>query len=591
MFKLTSYKKIMLSRNILLIVLVCCFIAVGGKVILAHEKLNTYNTAIALFNKGELIAAEKQFRLAQLNVVVSDHNQDISEKLALLSPVKERIEEVDDDAMSASKEQDLETLIIHYNDFSEYKSKIIKGDNIQSEMLIEMLEHTRIEGDFITYFEAQKTLLFAELQEKLNTEEEKENFLALQSIPFAFFETEEKKKEIIHSTYYTYFASRADSAFQKSTFSESITEAKRQLKQLDKFSMDGTWLQKKFDSYLVQRLKDSVESNSYSQFAKEAKEVQSLKSQLNENSESIAYIDKALASIIGEAETLVANDEFDKAIKLFESLATLKDMKTSIEDAKAAWDLHQPIRVLKRMFPEVEFVNHINGRNNWGADSYIVAVSSKNNIYFGWLNHGEEMMVSTGEFFEDPQSDLNFASRLSIDGNPVIYFESNSSIRNKRYVAYDVSHSGIDKILDIEADGFTIESPTTLLVDNATGYGEGELSYYEKDDYYGSFEFSSIKVDYTDIMVGEIEQYKGVKVRFSTSLAYSDYESPLVELNSSYNHETFMVEYDYLLLDLGDEYLSNGSFYTFIGTFNHYTEIMIDDTIVKVPVFMVESFE
>ena len=68
MFKFTVYRKVSLSRNFFLLILIGCLVAVSGKMVLAHEKIATYEEALRLFESGELVAAEKEFRAAKLNV-------------------------------------------------------------------------------------------------------------------------------------------------------------------------------------------------------------------------------------------------------------------------------------------------------------------------------------------------------------------------------------------------------------------------------------------------------------------------------------------------------------------------------------------
>jgi hypothetical protein len=98
MFKLTVYKKVNWSRNVSLLILIVLLVAVSGKMIMAHEKIQTYKEAVKLYESGKLVAAEEKFRAAKLNVFVTDHNKDIHLILSILTPILEVMEEIDEQA-------------------------------------------------------------------------------------------------------------------------------------------------------------------------------------------------------------------------------------------------------------------------------------------------------------------------------------------------------------------------------------------------------------------------------------------------------------------------------------------------------------
>ena len=305
-----------------------------------------------------------------------------------------------------------------------------------------------------------------------------------------------------------------------------------------------------------------------------------------------AYIEKSQSDLLSKANKLTASNKYEEAISIYEALKPLEDTEQLIAKANLAWDKYEPIRVLKRLYPDKEFPNFVNARNKWGADSVVAAVSKDGKIYFGRIKGEEAMTVTEGTLTGAPViNKLSFQSSYSTSDNPVIFMDAKSSERKHHYLAYEVGTNSIKSILDVEADNLTVEVKQVLLLDNPVGQGAGELAYFEPG-INGEYQFTKIKVDYVDIKFSDIASYYGKKVRF-TAYAASKTSSgaALVILSEGYNYSTGKYEKSYLILK-GSENFAIYTNYTVIGVFNSYTTISNENgEQVRVPVFQVEKVE
>jgi hypothetical protein len=591
MFKFTVYRKVSLSRNFFLLVLVVCLVAVSGKMVMAHKKIATYEEAIKLFKSGELVAAEKEFRVAKLNVSVSDHNQDINLKLSILSPIREELEDLDETASAYHNDKDIENLAETYDSWTESKDKWVSGTAVQKDMYEEMLELTKLDKDMEGYFsEIKKTQLarFDNTSGNVSKEEE-EIYDYLTLIPAQYYGSELKKTIVIQASFKKYYGVKIAKLLNtNSSVREIVSEGNRQFEMLSDFSIEINWLKDSLDQYLLKVLTAARDEKDYARFAEQANSTKRLSSKMAA-SKVLEFIEETKIDFLTEAQTLIKNHRFAEAISIYEALTPLEDTAEFITNTNLAWDKYEPIRVLQRLHADKQFPYFVNATNKWGADSVVAAISNNNLIYFGKLTGEETIVVKEGSIESSLEiNKISFHSNLSTSDNPVIFIDAKSESRDHRYMAYEVRSESITEILDVEADHLSIESNGVLLVDNPVGTAEGELAYYESG-YSGYYQFTKIKVDYIEIMKEEVTQYIGKKVRFR---AYND--SPrndiaLIKISETYNYDTSTYDREYVLLK-GQSKFSYG-YYDFIGVVTGFETIDNYGTVITVPVVQVEKME
>lgn len=593
MFKLTLYKKVNLSRNFFLLIFIACLIAVSGKIVLAHEKMNTYKEAMRLFKSGEMAAAEKKFRAAKLNVVITDHNKDINRKLAILSPIREEMEILDKDAADFHRKDDLDHLAATYERWQKSSAKWVSGTAVQKDMYEEMLALTELDKDLEGYFSAIKKTEFAKLKTDsiMGDTDEDAVFLKLKKVPAEYYGGDEAKTTEIHAAFHTYYTNIMNKLMAAAaSVADLVNEGNRQFGMLSQFSMDNQWLKDTLDAHLLEVLTAAVDKQEYADFAGQANTVQKLSVKMNE-AKVLAFIERTKTKLLNNAKNLTAANKFADAIAIYEALKPLEDTADLIKAANLGWDHFEPVRVLQRLYPDQEFPHVVNAKNKWGADSVVAAISKDGKIYFGKQKGEEPMAVTEGRLDNASAiTKLDFQSDIGSANLPVIFIDAKSSSRKHHYLAYEIRSNTMGKILDVEADHLTIEARGMIVVENPAGQGEGELAYYEADAS-GVYRFTKIKTDYTDIQVKDIINYYGKKVRFTVYNTVKNTAGPLVKISETFNATTGRYETSYLLLK-GELSPSTLNSYKVIGVWSSNQTITNEyGEAVEVPVFQVGKIE
>jgi|GEM_PF-3620651 len=593
MFKFTVYRKVNMSKNFFLLILVILLAVVSVKIIMAHQKIATYNEAVRLYKSGQLVAAEEKFHDAKLNISVSDHNKDINLMLSILSPIREVMEDIDGKAADYNKENDLESLVSMYERWQESQKKWVSGTSVQKDMYGEMVALTQIDQDMKGYFSSIKNSYLDKLEngtvDGISVEEE--IFNLLNKIPTEYYgKGLNAKTTKIQTAFQKYYEAKINKMVATKSVSAVVDEGNRQFSALRGLSMDSDWLEHALDKNLLKVVKAAIDKKDFNAFAESATTIKKLEANMN-GTDVFTYIEEATSELLAKAESLTAANKYENAISIYEALKPLEDTAELIAKANLAWDKYEPIRVLERLYPGKEFSNVVKESNRWGADSVVAAISTDGGIYYGRLT-GEEAMAVTEGSVEGATviNKLAFQSSLSTSDFPVLYFDAKSSERKHHYLAYEVRAGSMVKILDVEADQLTVDSNHVLLVDNPFGEGEGEIAYFEPDGN-GQYQFTEIKVDYVDIEVEDIANYFGKKVRFTAFADTLQNGGALVTLSETFNDSTGQWEKTYALLK-GETHFIVYQNFTVIGMFNSYEDIIDENgESVRVPVFQVEEVE
>ncbi|OCA88080.1 hypothetical protein A8F94_09685 [Bacillus sp. FJAT-27225] len=385
--RLTSYRKMSLSRNMLLIILAVCLVGVGSKIVLAHEKIATFNEADALYAAGKMRAAEEKFRLAKLNVSVRDHNDVINTRLAELSPIREMVEQLDEQAADYIDDDNLAGLVETEASYQEHRNKWQNGTPAEADMFGEMIAYTKLDQDLKNYFVKQIESLFAKLKGSLHADEELTVFNSLSMIPPSYYGGESKKVSTIEKNFTAYFSGRLDKLLTAESFYPAVQEGERQFDRLKEFKLESQWLFDTLDSFLLGMLTGPFDEKDYKTFVHRAKDSSDLEADMKD-SNAFAFRASSLAGLERTARQLASNHKYEKAIEIYTALSVMTDYSKQIAALESEWDLHEPIRVLKRKYPDEKFVTVIDGRNGFEADSYLAAISEGGILYFGKISGG-----------------------------------------------------------------------------------------------------------------------------------------------------------------------------------------------------------
>ncbi|WP_043930422.1 hypothetical protein [Bacillus sp. EB01] len=453
-----------MSRNLLLVILAFCLVGVGAKIALAHEKIATFNEAEALYAAGKMRAAEEKFRAAKLNVSVSDHNDAINARLAELSPIRELMEHLDEQAADYVEDGDLAGLVKMEAQFQNYRTKWLKGTAAEVDMLGEMVAFTKIEKDFKAYFAEHIRNLSSRLKGSLLADEELTVFDSFSMIPPSYYGGKAKKVSTIEKNFTAYFSEQLEKVLTADTFYPAVQEGERQFDQLKRFNMESGWLFDKLDGFLLAMLEEPFEKEDYKTFVQRAKDASDLETALK-NGEAFAYRTSKLSGLEKMAGQLASNHSYEKAIEIYKALEPMADYSEQIASLEVEWDLHEPVRVLQREYPDEKFVQVLDGRDRFGADSYVAAISEVGMLYFGKVTR----TVTQGTVEGDWDGNGIANSEEDWDGNGVLDGNEDSDSDGIPNSDEDINGNGIqDDQEDSDSDGVPNSEDDSGGTDTAT---------------------------------------------------------------------------------------------------------------------------
>jgi hypothetical protein len=322
-----------------------------------------------------------------------------------------------------------------------------------------------------------------------------------------------------------------------------LAEGIRLSKLYEQYGLKSPWLLQQVDRSVQQRLAASLGKNDLEAFLRSAKLYEETKGWPSSGSAAAQYIRENYGKQLAAADRLVSERQFAAAIALYEKLAAYRDTRVKIRDAELAWTAAQPDQLLLRAMPGTTFTNVIAGSSQFGAVAYAAGITGGaaagdaggrsgsgggsaivNSVQGG--SSGSPDAGSRGEndsggstggkngaklvlvrLLADRTIDMKEADlgtdvtvkelrtvpSLGSQGTPALLVQASSPTRLSRYIAFDSLQSGLRKLLDFEADGYRLDRPGVLLVENDNGKGAGHQSYYEYRN--GQYGFSKVKAD------------------------------------------------------------------------------------------------
>jgi hypothetical protein len=499
-------------------------------------KMHDYSKAKASAAEKNVIAAEEFYDKASRNSWIQYKNIEIEQALSDLKPVTEikaSLQNINEQNDKALKNNDLKALLDSYASYQTMrKESAAKGGNYSS-IFTDMIPHFDMENQFKDAFAESKDKISKDLQagmkKKLFTDELVISFL---QIPAEFFGTAEQRQAEIQNKLEPYDLARIDLLAKDKKFAEVLTEGVRLHKLYLDLKVQPNWLLPKIEQYAQNQMASSMEKNDIASFVQDAKKYEETKELAVSGSKVLAYIQSTFNKQIELANQLANDQKYKQAIEAFASLASYQDTGKQIQDIELKWAANEPNHILEKVYPDQAFSNVINGKDQLGALIYAVGISEGKLVL-------ARMFSDMSMDKKDAAIDKNFkakgirvAENISVQGAPVLVLEGSSTARKSRYVAFEVQASGLRKVFDLEADGYQIDRPGTMVVDNAIGEGAGQKAFYEFRN--GAYNFVRIKPDYVDISLADLHNYKNIKVRFTCSVLAADDNTAVVMYNGEY---------------------------------------------------------
>ena len=132
-------------------------------------------------------------------------------------------------------------------------------------------------------------------------------------------------------------------------------------------------------------------------------------------------------------------------------------------------------------------------------------------------------------------------------------------------------------LFQLNADGYQVDSDGMLIMINPdTDEGAGQVAMYQRSG--DSYQFVGVQQDFIDISVEDLVLHPHEKVKFHTTIIQPGYAEAFATMGDSY-------------IKLTGSFNFYEGLVTLTGMFNGYEDIYVQDELISLPVFEVETVE
>lgn len=571
-------------RNFLILCCAAMLILIGMKGYNIQQKIVAVTEANRLYDLKDLIEAEVWYDKAQQNHSIRYKEQLISSRLQELAPITEintQLSQIDNQAERARDVKDFEQLMSVYTHLQAVRSIYMKEDNSYEPYYRQLSAKYKISEDFTRYFQYFKTVFNEQMEHNLeNNRYADESFKwNLLTIPNAFYGDEKQKNTQLYTKFKAYDNRKMASMAANGQFQALLDESVTMLNQYKSHNVQADWITDQSEDLVRTFLENDAKNDRYSIFATHAKNYMNFVHTVSFKSTVETYIEKQISTWMKTAKRNVSKAEFEKAIAIYVGIQDYKDTNLEIKEAQLAWNIHDPIRILRNGDPTRVFEHVSSGRNRFGSMADVLATNEQNIIYFGTVDSENNVQVVTNQEFQNGESiqDLSIEGSLSSKQFPVILITEPSDTRKARYTAIEVQSNTMVTLFQLHADGYQVDSRGLLIMINPdTEEGTGQVAMYQRSG--DSYQFVGVQQDFIDISVEDLVLHPNEKVKFHTTIIQPGYAEAFATMGDSY-------------IKLTGSFNFYEGLVTLTGIFHGYEDIYVQDVLTSIPVFEVETVE
>jgi hypothetical protein len=540
LFSITSYRKALRFRNIIFLLLAAFITLAGYKGYSSTMKIYAYHKAQAMISNDSLIEAEEWLRRASDNHTIHYFDEKTEQALADIEPITEMknlIGAVDLQLEAAVNKDDFARLLEIEGQYRALQKKFSAKDASEKLLFSNTVAYYQTEDDLKGAFDHAQKRFIKEIKNEIS----KKSFPDLQAvtgmlqIPASYYNGVEAKVQELAALYEEYDQAKLEAWFTSKPFAEAVTEIVRLRAFYSDWMLADPWVPQFTDQYAEAALRAALDKGDLDAFLAGANAFQSAAKELAvSNSRTSAFISVSVQSQLAKAAGLKESKHYDAAVQMYKQLGIYRDTRKDILAVYTQWFENEPGELLKRGFKDIGSFSTATPLTEFAGSAIASAGLSDNRLLLSRLMPDEKLSVSQiGLDSGVTVQAIRAANAISVQNQPVILIEGVSTNRKARYMAYELRGTEFSKILDVEADGFEVNSTGVLLVSNTTmAEGTGQQSYFEY--YNGKYTFSSVKPDYIEIRLADLPRYKNVKVRFTCDIMAADGNNAVVSYNGQY---------------------------------------------------------
>ncbi|MDF2725159.1 MAG: hypothetical protein K0Q59_4834 [Paenibacillus sp.] len=533
-----TYNNALRLRAAALVLMLALIVLVCMKLYNSYRKVDDYRKAEQQFIERNWVQAELYVNKAALNrwlsyksgetAIMQDALKPVTDMRDMLRSIVQRTEE-------ARNNEDLPGLLAAYGEYGQHKLEAAGREGDYPQQFAEVSALERVEDSLTGALRDVEERANKQLQANMKKNAFSDDAAAaLLQLPAGYFGGDQARLDRLRAVLAPYDQARIQAlqADASKGVAELLAEGVRLSGLYGQYGGSPDWLYPLIEQTAQARLLQARDKNDWAAFWLGAVQYEAAKDWPQAGSPVSQTIQDSFNGQLAAARQLTANQQYPEAIAMYASLAAYRDMSGSVRDTELAWALAQPEQMLQKVAPGAVFNQVISGKGQFGSLAYAAGIADNKLVLARLMSDMsiDKKEATLGQGIN--VKELRAVDSLGLQGMQTLMVQAASSSRKSRYIGYDALQGGLQKLLDVEADGYQLERQGLLVVANDNASGAGQQAYYEYRN--GEYRFSRIKPDYVDIALADLPKYRNVKVRFQCTIIAADDDVSVAMLDNQY---------------------------------------------------------
>jgi len=573
-----TIKSLVNPRNIMIILCIFMLVLLGEKSFRIADKIKAVHEAGRLYEAGDLIGAEEQYRQAAANSSIRYLDKEIAdrmEKLAPITTIRNTLATLVLSSREQAATQDLAGLIRSYESLIALKAQYMVTGSAYETYYRQLSAASGLSDQLISYFQQFKKQYYAEMeQSRSSTGNTGDSFKwNLLLIPEAYFGGTEAKARQLAERFKSHDTRKLAALAAAGNFEPFLVGSLSFLNGYKTHNYEAPWVLEQTEAGGKLILGKDLEKDNAAAFAGHAVSFRNFARDAGIASSNIlSFINNNTNKLLQSAARLTRAGQYAEAIQLYGELAPLQDTSAEIASVNLAWNIAEPVRLLPGGQEPDRYSFVISEAGRFGTKAYAIGLDAGGRMYYAAVKGDDSVTTLSGDVVAGFGSlrALKMDQALSShSGLPVAVAEAGREDGRTDYTAYAIKEDGISVLFSFSGGSYELQEDGSIVVQNAdTGDGMDEQSArYRQSD--GVYQFAEIVQEYQPVPAAELELHPYEKVMLNCQI-FQDYNGkPIAYAEGRYLSLTgntgiggisvifgqFQKGYDTILTDFGELYV------------------------------------
>ncbi|MGN7763122.1 hypothetical protein [Paenibacillus sp. 22594] len=577
-----TIKQVLTLRNFMIILCIFMLALLGQKALRLHSKIETVREAERLYVSGDLIAAEKHYRLAAANASILYKEEQIASRLKELAPITAIRSSLSTLTLKIEDQlatKDFGGFMESYASLLSLKSQYMKPSGPYETYYRQLSGGSGISDQLGTGFQQFKAQFLAELaasQHGSSTDNDGDSFKwNLLRIPDVYLGGADAKKDLLATQFKAHDTARLKALAATGSFSPMLNYALSLNDAYSSHSYTAPWVASQIEMSAKLMLRKDVDGDQIAAFSTHAAAYRKYAASAGlAASKVLTLIDSTTTKLLRSAAMLVRSGGYAEAIQRYSDLSQLQDTAAEIAAAQLAWNIAEPVRMLPGGEEPGKYTHVVSVSGRYGARLAVTGTDSSGRLYYADLSNDGTVTTRTGDpipGFESISS-LAFDDPLSVYSEvPVVVAAGSHEDGRTSFTAYTIRPEGISLLFSFAGNSYEFQpDDASIRVTNADmGDGsEGQTAIFRQTN--GVYQFSEIYQQYPLVDASELELHPLETVVLKVDIYIDSNGRPVASANGRFlalqgNVGTvtgpalvtgqFQYGFDYVGTDTGEQYV------------------------------------